>query len=85
MWDSALYLLRGLTDAQRMLQSDFIEYLKVFGVPVHQHLNVEALLSLSSAGDDLTLGGRRHLRPQLQQSFTESLETQQRAERCQIT
>lgn len=48
-------------------------HLQIFGVLVDQHLHVEALLSLSGTGYDLLLRRRRHFRPQLQQSFAESL------------
>lgn len=49
-------------------------HLQVFGVSVNQHLNIETLLFLRSAGYHLLLSSRRHLCPQLQQSLTESLE-----------
>ncbi len=58
-------------------------HLQFFGVFVNQHLYVETFLFLCSAGYDLLLRRRRHLRPQLQQSLTESLKTQG-AKTCQL-
>lgn len=40
---------------------------------VDQHLHIETFFFLCSAGYDLLLRGRRHLCPQIQQSFTERL------------
>lgn len=50
-----------------------VSHLQVFGVFVKQHLHIESLLFLCSAGDDFLLRCGRHLCPQLQQDLTESL------------
>lgn len=58
-------------------------HLQVFGLSVNQQLHIERLLFSCSTGDDLLLRCGRHLRPQLQQSSTETLTTRGE-KRCQL-
>lgn len=70
---SHLKILMAITTYNICVITTRVSHLQIFGVFVKQHLHIEILLFLCSAGNDFLLRCGRHLCPQLQQDLTESL------------